>query len=122
MEEDPALTAPNAEGQTIHKNIKEVSTLLELEYELVKKDFIESIKKNQDIVLSTCQRNIVTSRTVSFINNGFTFYILTSVNSNKCKQIAENENVSLCSGDLQMEGKARIIGHPMSEGSGQCSF
>lgn len=91
--------------------------MLELEYELEKKDFIESIKKNKDIVLSTCQRNIVTSRTVSFINNGFTFYILTSANSNKCKQIAENENVSLCSGDIQMEGKARIIGHPMSEGN-----
>lgn len=87
----------------------------ELEFEIEKIEFLENIKKYKDIVLSTCQGNIVTSRTVSFINHEFMFYILTSINSNKCKQINENENVSLCVGDLQMEGKAKIIGHPMSE-------
>lgn len=91
--------------------------MLELDYELEKKDFVESIKTHQEIVLSTCQGNIVTSRTVCFINNEFTFYILTSANSNKCKQITENANVSLCAGDLQIEGRAKIIGHPMSEGN-----
>ena len=89
--------------------------MIELDYELEKKEFLENINMLKDIVLSTCKDNIVTSRTVSFINHEFMFYILTSINSNKCKQINENENISLCAGDLQMEGKAKIIGHPMAE-------
>lgn len=85
--------------------------MAELDYETVKREVCEHLNNFENIVLSTCSKNIVTSRMMSFANDGFMFYFLTGKRSRKCKQIEENERVSLCIDNVQIEGKARLIGH-----------
>lgn len=89
--------------------------MIELNYNDVKNEFLKCLSKQENIVLSTCSKNKVTSRMMCFANDGFVIYLLTGKRSNKCKQIEENENVSLCIDNIQIEGKARIIGNPMEE-------
>ena len=85
--------------------------MVELDFETVKSKVCEHLNNFENIVLSTCSKNIVTSRMMSFANDGLIFYFLTGKRSRKCKQIEENECVSLCIDNVQMEGKARLIGH-----------
>jgi general stress protein 26 len=89
--------------------------MTELNYCDLKTEFLEYLNNKQFIVLSTCSNNHVTSRTVCFANDGFVIYLLTGKRMNKCKQIEENDNVALCIDDLQITGKARLIGSPMEE-------
>ncbi|MEG0772670.1 pyridoxamine 5'-phosphate oxidase family protein [Clostridium sp.] len=89
--------------------------MIEIDYNNTKIEFIEYLNNQNNIVLSTCSNNKVTSRTMCFVSDGFVLYLLTGKRSNKCKQIEINENVSLCVENMQIEGKAKIIGSPMED-------
>lgn len=87
--------------------------MIELNFNDFASDFIKRLEKFEHIVLSTCLNNVVSSRTMCFANDGFSIYLLTGKQMGKCRQIEQNENVSLCIDDIQLEGKARLVGHPM---------
>lgn len=83
-----------------------------LDYDVVKEDIFHALKDNLSIVLATSSNNRVTAREVYFASNGFTIYFITSKAYEKYKQIEKNSNVALCINNIQMEGVARIKGHP----------
>jgi general stress protein 26 len=89
--------------------------MIELNYNDVKNEFLKCLSNQENIVFSTCSKNKVTSRTMCFANDGLAIYLLTGKRSNKCKQIEENENVSLCIDNIQIEGKARKIENPTGD-------
>lgn len=64
------------------------------------------------MTLSTCSENRVTSRPMSMVVIDGRFYCQTNEKYLKCRQIAENPNVSLCCGNYSLEGKCSIIGKP----------
>ena len=85
------------------------------DFELLKQKAIEAIGKSRTMVLSTCSDNRVTSRSMSCINDGLKILFQTSSETMKYKQIIKNPNVSLCSGNMTIEGTARILNHPLKE-------
>ena len=48
-------------------------------------------------------------------SDGLTVYCQTDSSYTKYKQIAENPNVALCAGNVQLEGTASILGHPFAD-------
>jgi general stress protein 26 len=86
--------------------------MIELDFEREKNVVCKHLAKFENIVLSTSSKNIVTSRMMSFANEELVFYFLTGKRTRKCKQIEDNEHVSLCIDNIQLEGKAKLIGHP----------
>ena len=64
------------------------------------------------MTLSTCADNRVTSRQMSVVTINGRFYCQTNKNYLKCRQIAQNPNVSLCFGKFVVEGSCREIGRP----------
>ena len=67
------------------------------------------------MTLATCAENRVTSRSMSVIVHNGKFYCQTDKTFLKYKQISQNPNVALCYKDLSIEGKCRIIGHPLDK-------
>lgn len=87
--------------------------MTEIDYDGLHKEIFGLLKENEYIVLSTSLKDKVTSRTVCYVHEGDTIYILTGKRSTKCKQIQENTNVALCVNNLQITGTASRIGAPM---------
>lgn len=86
--------------------------MIELSYNDVKKEFVESLNHKENLVLSTCHNNKITSRMMCYVNEDLVIYLLTGKRTTKCRQINENENVALCIDNIQIEGKAKIVGNP----------
>lgn len=78
------------------------------------KVFDELNKKNH-MVLGTSANNRVTTRNVSTIFMDGKIYFQTDKKFLKILQIIQNPNVSLCELDMQVEGVAKILGHPLED-------
>lgn len=72
----------------------------------------EDIGSHGIMVLSTCEDNRVTSRSMSVVVFGGKFYFQTNENYLKYRQIQSNGNVALCFGKYSIEGVCRDIGKP----------
>ncbi len=83
-----------------------------LDYFQVEKEVIDFISRNSKMVLATCSENRVTARAVSIVNQGMKILFQTDTEFLKYRQIIENPNVALCSGNIQIEGQATITCHP----------
>jgi Pyridoxamine 5''-phosphate oxidase. len=83
-----------------------------LDFSHAEKEVIDYISKNNKMVLATCLENRVTARTMSIIHKGMTLFCQTDKNFIKYQQIKENPNVALSVGNMQIEGIAKITGHP----------
>jgi general stress protein 26 len=68
------------------------------------------LKSKHAISLATSQDDHVTVRTISFACRALEIVFLTFDHSLKCKQIRANPNVALCRDNVQIEGKAEILG------------
>lgn len=75
----------------------------------------EELAKKDHMVLGTSANNRVTTRNVSTIFMNGKIYFQTDIELLKYNQITENPNVALCELDLQVEGTAKILGHPLEE-------
>lgn len=62
------------------------------------------------IVFATSEEDRVTARTVSFASSGIEVYFMSFAANLKCRQIRANPNVALCRDNVQIEGKAQILG------------
>ncbi|TET49450.1 MAG: pyridoxamine 5'-phosphate oxidase family protein [Anaerolineales bacterium] len=89
-----------------------------LDYDDLQDEVVRKLRKAKHMVLATSASDRVTARTMSCVSDGLTVYCQTLESYTKCRQIAENPNVALCAGNLQIEGRASIEGHPLSEGNG----
>ena len=72
----------------------------------------QHLGESQKMVLSTSLNDKVTSRTMSIIIVDDKFYFQTDIMFRKYSQIQNNPNVSLCIGNIQVEGHCKEIGHP----------
>lgn len=80
-----------------------------------KNKVFEELEKKSHMVLATSANDRVTNRNVSTIFMNGKTYFQTDVELLKYIQITQNPNVSLCELDMQVEGTARILGHPLEE-------
>jgi general stress protein 26 len=85
-------------------------------------DFTETLQTKlnllegaQQIVLSTCLNNHITSRVVDCAVYQTSIYFITWGHHTKCTQIRGNPNVAFCFQNLQTEGIAKILGNPFLE-------
>lgn len=85
---------------------------MQLDFDVLKSETIEQIDKNKLMVFATSTGDRVTARMMSVINHGLNIYFQTSVNSTKYQQLIKNPHVALCIGNMQIEGTAKIMGHP----------
>jgi len=67
------------------------------------------------MTLATCANDRVSSRSMSVIIYDEKFYCQTDETFLKYKQIIRNPNAALCYNNYSIEGKCRIIGHPLDE-------
>jgi hypothetical protein len=72
-----------------------------------------SLAEAKEIVLSTSAQNRVTSRIVSCACNREEILFLSWGHHTKCQQIKANPLVALCHKNLQIEGRAEILGNPL---------
>jgi hypothetical protein len=70
------------------------------------------------MVVATSAAGRVTARSVSTIHRGLVVYFQTATDSQKYAQIQANPNVALCAGNVQIEGSACDLGHPLAEQNG----
>ena len=64
------------------------------------------------MVLSTSLHDKVTSRMMSVVQANGRFYFQTDKTFRKYDQLVHNKHVALCSGNIQIEGRCRELGHP----------
>lgn len=65
------------------------------------------------MVLSTSWKDRVSSRTMSVVRVGGTFYFQTDRMLPKYEQLANNPRAALCMGNIQLEGVCKELGHPL---------
>ena len=82
----------------------------EINFQDLKESIITFLEGETSIVLATASNNRVTARSISFVNRELEFFFVTWIHHTKSIQIHANENVALCIGRLQVEGKANIRG------------
>jgi len=87
----------------------------ELPYNEITDEIVKILDENKEIVLATCLNDRVTARTVSFTNDGLTIYFMSWDHNKKVKQIERNPKVALCLNNLQIEGRAQVLGHMNEE-------
>jgi len=77
--------------------------------------FYKLIGKYNKMVLATSANNRTTARMVSCIIDSETIYFQTDKTFLKYEQILENSKVALCLSNIQIEGIASVLGHPMDK-------
>lgn len=87
----------------------------DIDYSKLRGEVARLLKRAKHMVLATSANNQVTARTMSCASDDLTIYCQTDKSFTKCKQMAENPNVALCAGNMQIEGTASIQGHPLSD-------
>ncbi|MFY9174217.1 MAG: pyridoxamine 5'-phosphate oxidase family protein [Peptococcia bacterium] len=88
---------------------------MELNYQEMERELIDLLNQHNLWVLATSSNDKVTARTMSIVNIGLRILMQTGNNSEKYEQIMQNPQVALCRDNIQIEGVARIIGHPLEE-------
>jgi len=63
--------------------------------------------------LATSNNDKVTVRTVTYVSDAMNIYFLSSQHHTKCVQIEANSKVAACIENVQIQGKAEILGKPL---------
>lgn len=90
------------------------SSRLPLEFKVLAEEVSDLIDRHSVMVLATCEGSRVTARSMSIIHNGLVIFFQTACDSLKFLQLSANPNVALCCANLQIEGNARDLGHPLA--------
>lgn len=88
---------------------------MDIEFDLLKNEIFNLLGDSLTMVLATCSDNKVTARNMSCIIIDTKIYFQTDKTFIKYKQMIENSNVALCKDNIQIEGIAKIKGHPFNE-------
>lgn len=87
----------------------------ETSYTELLNEVIELLGNTQEIVVATSYKDRVTARMVYCICDGVNIYLITSKAYTKYKQIKKNKNIALSANNIQIEGIAEILGHPLDK-------
>lgn len=80
-----------------------------------KAKFFEKLAKKSHMVLATSTNDRVTARSISPVVIGEKLYFQTDSELLKYSQLTHNPKIALCELDLQIEGIAKVIGHPFED-------
>lgn len=86
--------------------------MIDNKFERLKKECFDILDNNKHIVLATSYNDSVTVRTISYVMINEKIYFQTLKTYEKVNQINHNNKVALCLDNLQIEGLAKVIGHP----------
>lgn len=84
----------------------------EINYVELLNEIKEKLNKMKEIVVATCYKQRITARIVNCVCDGVNIYFITSKAYTKYKQIIKNPNVALAVNNIQIEGVAKVLGHP----------
>lgn len=90
-------------------------------FEIQYSAFLNEFGKGKTMVLSTSLKDKVTSRMMSVVQQNGVFYFQTDKHLRKYNQLIKNESVALCIDNIQIEGIAKELGHPL-ENTAFCSL
>lgn len=85
---------------------------MEISYESLEEEIIKTLGESAIMMLATSADNRVTARSMSCIFNSMKIAFQTGSSSTKMNQIRKNPLVALCLNNIQIEGKAVVLGHP----------
>jgi general stress protein 26 len=85
-----------------------------LNFNELKEEIIKLLENIDSMVLATSFKNKVSARTMNVINIELDIFCQTDGNFLKIEQIEQNPNVALCMNNIQIEGVAKIKGHPLA--------
>lgn len=91
-----------------------------LDFEEKKAGAMSAVCAQNDMVLATSYNDKVTARTVYCVSDGKSVFFMTSKAYTKYKQIEKNPSVALCFDNMQIEGTAKILGHPVTDANREC--
>ncbi len=74
-------------------------------------ELLEELGEGRPMVLSTCENGAVSSRMMSVIRNGGTFFFQTDCKFRKYRQLLSGI-AALCADNISLEGKVSMLGHP----------
>ncbi|MBR5372193.1 MAG: pyridoxamine 5'-phosphate oxidase family protein [Oscillospiraceae bacterium] len=75
--------------------------------------FLAAFGQGRTMVLSTAADGLVSSRMMSVVRIGGTFFFQTDTALRKYRQLAANPNAALCIDNIQIEGVCKELGHPL---------
>ena len=75
--------------------------------------FLTAFGAGRKMVLSTSVNGLVSSRMMSVVRIGETFFFQTDTALRKYRQLAANPNAALCIDNIQIEGSCKELGHPL---------
>jgi general stress protein 26 len=89
-----------------------------LDYSEMEREVVDWMERTRLMVLSTCAATEadrqVTARSMSTIHHAGKVYFQTGPTTTKFDQIRQNPLVALCAGNVQVEGMARPLAHPLA--------
>ena len=81
-----------------------------IDYQKLEQETVEMLENNKIWVLSTSFIDKITSRSMSIVHMGMDIYFQTNKKYTKYIQMTKNPNVTLCTGNISIEGTAQEIG------------
>lgn len=82
-----------------------------IDYAALEAETVRAIGAERVMVLATSLEGRTSARSMSTINRGLEVWFQASADSLKLAQLAGNPQVALCRGNLQIEGRAEIVGN-----------
>ena len=90
-------------------------SLLEIPFEEMKKQMIDEITKHEWAYLATSDGDKIRVGKMRLVSDGLRLWCFTRPVTRKYKQIKVNPKVAFADGNLQVEGVAKLKGHPHNE-------
>jgi general stress protein 26 len=88
---------------------------IDISYDEMKKEILEELSKHQFLVLATSKDNYVRAGNMRYIYDDLTLYCYTGNKSRKYTQIQSNPKIAVVVSKIQIEGKAKLLKHPLDE-------
>jgi general stress protein 26 len=86
-----------------------------LNYDETVKAKVKFLEAHNYMAIATSHNDKVTVRTVTYVSDAMNIYFLSCLHHTKCVQIEANPNVAACIDNIQIQGKAEILGKPLDE-------
>jgi len=83
-----------------------------LNYDALEEEIEKILRKAKEIVLATSAEDRVSARLMAPLSDGLTVMMSTGGGSQKVEQMRQNPNIALAIGNLKMEARAELFGHP----------
>lgn len=86
-----------------------------LDFKQTMEEKVAFLDAHDHMSFATSSDDLVTVRIVTYVSDGLNIYFITSRHSKKYPQILANPKVSACIDNVQIMGKAEVLGKPLDE-------